>query len=364
MSALAIVLVIRERGGSFGLAGLAGGMFTLADAAISPVKGRLINRFRPAPVLSIISAGQAVLLVVFAALARLGASDEIVVTLACAAGMLLPPVSACSRSLWPDLAGDRATLEAAYAVDAISQELLWTCGPALVAVATAAVSAVLAVVLAALFTVVGVMWFVTAPAVRHRSGVVTPHGRVVTSPGVATLLLSIAFAGVSDGSLALGLPALAAHLGVPWVAGLLLAMLSAGSVAGGLLHGGRSWKVSPQWRYRALLLLAAMLITPLAAASSLAAAFVLCAVAGGAWSALLSCQFLLINTVAPPGTTTVAFAWNTSALVVGIAAGTSLAGVIVDHISVHAPFLLAASALVVASATTFLPAHRRQAARA
>jgi hypothetical protein len=36
----------------------------------------------------------------------------------------------------------------------------------------------------------------------------------------------------------------------------------------------------------------------------------------------------------------------------------------VDHVSVHAPFLLAASALVLASATTFIPMHRTRAVRA
>lgn len=356
MSALAIVLVIRERGGTFALAGLTAGLFTLAGAGSGPIQGRLIGRVGPAPVVFVVATAQSLLFAALAVAARLDAPMPIVVALAIGAGPFLPPISACSRSLWPDLAPGPATLEAAYAVDAISQELLWTCGPALVAVTTAAASAIVAVLLAAVLTLIGGVWFVTAPSVRHRRQPMPTRARgVLTSPGLPTLLVSIALAGLSNGTLALGLPALSTHLGVPSLAGVLLAMLSLGSVIGGLYHGGRSWKLTVQWRYRALLLLAAIFIAPLAAASSLPAAFALSVLAGGAWSSLLSCQFSLVNTVAPMGTTTVAFAWNTSALVVGIAAGTSLAGVIVDDVSVHATFLLAAAASVLASAATLIP---------
>lgn len=114
MSALAIVLVIRERGGTFALAGLTAGLFTLAGAGSGPVQGRLIGRVGPAPVLVVVTA-QSLLFAPLAAAAQLGAPTPIVVALAIAAGPFLPPVSACSRSLWPDLAPGPATVEAAYA---------------------------------------------------------------------------------------------------------------------------------------------------------------------------------------------------------------------------------------------------------
>jgi predicted MFS family arabinose efflux permease len=150
----------------------------------------------------------------------------------------------------------------------------------------------------------------------------------------------MALAGIGNGALALGLPALASHLGVRAASGPLLAMLSLGSLGGGLIHGGRSWRAPARSRYRALLGLAGVLALPVAAAPNVPVALLLSAVAGVPWAAMMSCQFSLVNTVAHPGTATEAFAWNTSALVIGIAAGTALAGVLVDAIGVSGPVIL------------------------
>ena len=343
MSSLAIVLVIRERGGSFALAGLASGLFTFANAACSPLQGRLIASFGPARVVWVSVVANSVALAGLATAAQVGAPAPVIVTIALAAGPFVPPISACSRGLWPILARDHASLETAYALDAVSQELLWTSGPLIVAVAASISSAVLAVWLAALFTLVGGLWFATAPTLRAQRPTRSrahPGERVLGSLGLVAMLVAMALAGVGNGALALGLPALASHLGVRTASGPLLAMLSLGSLAGGLLHGGRTWRIPAQMRYQLLLGLAGVLALPVAVAPDVPVALVLSAVAGAPWAAMMSCQFSLVNTVAHAGTATEAFAWNTSALVVGIAVGTAVAGILVDAIGVSGPFIL------------------------
>jgi MFS family permease len=343
MIMLAIVLVIRERGGSFALAGLASGLFTFANAACSPLQGRLMATFGPARVVWVSVVAHSIALAGLATAAHVGAPAPVIVTIALVAGPFVPPISACSRSLWPILTGDKAGLETAYALDAVSQELLWTSGPLIVATAASITSAILAVWLAALFTLVGGLWFATAPTLRAQRPTRSrahPGEKVLGSFGLVAVLVAMALAGIGNGALALGLPALASHLGVRAASGPLLAMLSLGSLGGGLIHGGRSWRAPARSRYRALLGLAGVLALPVAAAPNVPVALLLSAVAGVPWAAMMSCQFSLVNTVAHPGTATEAFAWNTSALVIGIAAGTALAGVLVDAIGVSGPVIL------------------------
>jgi MFS family permease len=356
MSALAILLVIRERGGSFALAGLASGLFTFANAACSPLQGRLMTRFGAARVVCVTVVAHSIGLATLATAADAGAPASVIVMLAFIAGPFTPPISACSRSLWPVLASDKAGLETAYALDAASQELLWTAGPLIVATAASITSAILAVWLAALFTLVGGLWFATASVLRAQRPTrprTHQNENVLDSPGIVAILLAMALAGVGNGALALGLPALATHLGVSAASGPLLAMLSLGSLAGGLVHGGRVWRAPAQTRYRALAGLAGLLALPVVAAPNVAVALLLSAVAGMPWAAMMSCQFSLLNTVARPGTTTHAFTWNTSALVVGIAAGTALAGVLVDATGVAGPFILTCMVCLAAYGTTW-----------
>jgi MFS family permease len=356
MTALAIVLVIREQGGSFALAGLASGLFTFANAACSPLQGRLIASYGPARVVSVSVVAHSIGLAGLATEAHVGASAPVIVSIALVAGPFVPPISACSRGLWPILARDPAALETAYALDAVSQELLWTSGPLIVATAASISSAILAVWLAALFTLVGGLWFATAPTLRAQRPTRSrahPGVKVLDGFGLVAVLVAMALAGVGNGALALGLPALASHLGVRTASGPLLAMLSLGSLAGGLVHGGRAWSTPARSRYRALLGLSGVLALPVAVAPNVPVALLLSGVAGVPWAAMMSCQFALVNTVAHTGTATEAFAWNTSALVIGIAGGTAVAGVLVDAIGASGPFLLNCAACLAACGVTW-----------
>src|SRR5690242_15059365 len=51
MTPLALLLLVQETTGRYASAGLAGGIFALAGAALSPVAGRLADRIGPAPIL-------------------------------------------------------------------------------------------------------------------------------------------------------------------------------------------------------------------------------------------------------------------------------------------------------------------------
>ncbi|HYB26969.1 MAG TPA: MFS transporter [Solirubrobacteraceae bacterium] len=167
MSSLAILLLVHVKTGSFAVAGAAVGVFTLSSAVTTPLQGRLVDRVGGPLVLNVFAVAQGAGMVALVVAAELGAGSAALVVLSGLAGSMTPPLSASVRALWPRVARSRAALETAYAVDATSQELIWTCGPSLVAVAVAVWSPAAAVLLSGGITVAGTVLFATAPATRQ-----------------------------------------------------------------------------------------------------------------------------------------------------------------------------------------------------
>src|SRR5579871_3577011 len=137
MLMLALLLLVRQRTGSFAAAGVAVGAFALANALTAPLQGRLVDRIGQPPVLAGCACGQAALLVVIVLVSRAGAPVAVLVALVALAGTLVPPSMACARALWPSICPDAATREAAYALDSIVVESTWVLGPVLVTAAVA-----------------------------------------------------------------------------------------------------------------------------------------------------------------------------------------------------------------------------------
>src|SRR5205807_1414508 len=137
--------------------------------------------------------------------------------------------------------GTREQIGALYAVESIAQELFYLCGPLLVALlAMLASAAIIAGTVAA--GLAGTIWLASLPATRAWQGSAPAAGvprRPLASPVVRTLLATSALTGAVLGSLEIAVPALATSRGVPSAAGPLLAAVSAGSIAGGIVIGAR-----------------------------------------------------------------------------------------------------------------------------
>jgi MFS family permease len=348
MNSLAILLFMRARTGSFLQAGIAVGAYTLANAAAAPLQGRLLDRLPHRRVLLACALAESSLLIALVLAADAGASSGPLIALACIAGAVMPPVSASVRTLWPLIARGAGALESAYALDATTQEVIWTLGPVSVGACTAILSASAAIVLCATVGLIGTALFAAMPPLRgagrgraHRRSA----GGAIASGGLRALYTAVALLGVMIGALNVGLPALAVHLKAPSAAGVLLALMSVGSMAGGVLYGTRGWHRSLAARHELLLVLAAVLAAPLLLAGSLAQAIPLTMLAGAACAPVLSCQYSMVAALAPPGTAAEAFNWHTAALVAGIAAGTTAGGALVQGIGVQAAFVLACGAV-------------------
>ena len=238
-----------------------------------------------------------------------------IVALAALAGGALPPIGGCVRALWPEVAHGES-LETAYALDATTQETIWTLGPLLVGLTAGFVSPAAAVVLCAALTVCGTLYFATSTLSRGWRAEVRERSRgsaLGASPNLRMLLYTVVLAGVVIGAVEVGLPALAVGQGARWSSGPLLALFSLGSMTGGLVYSARSWALEIGRRYSAILMAMAIAVAPLIAVHSLAPVFALSVLAGLCLAPMISCQFSLVGALAPEGTVTEAFTWHRAA---------------------------------------------------
>ncbi|WP_021594623.1 MULTISPECIES: MFS transporter [Actinomadura] len=337
MGMLAVVLHIRADGGGYPLAGTLAAVFGLATAAGQPVLGRVMDRAgQPrvlVPAACVAAAG-------FALLAAVGA-DPLPVSVAAvvAAGFATPPLEAGLRALWPDVLDGPEQVDAAYALDAAAQEVIFTVGPLLV-VAAALVNTETALLITGALGIAGTLVVaLSGPSRRWRGAPrASDWAGPLRSPGLRVLLLSLACAGVALGVYAVAVVAYAEEQGRDLASGLLLACMAGGALIGGIVYGARSWAGEPHHRLPWLLAALAAGYVPLVLAPGLPVMSVLAFLSGVFLAPVLACSFSLVDRLAPSGTVTEAFAWVVAAVGAGGSLGSFVSGIGQDLAGVPGAF--------------------------
>ena len=332
MFSLAILLFVRTRTDSFLAAGVSVGAFSLAGAFAGPLLGALVDRSGQRRVLLPAALTQGALLIALVLVAQAHAPLAVVVTVAALAGAAQPPIAGCIRALWSQVAAAGPQLETAYALDATTQEVIWTLGPLLVGSTAVLLSPAAAVFACAAITVAGTTFFAASALSRGWQAQAGERSQTsaLASHGLRALLATAVLAGVVIGAIEVGLPALAVDHHARGAAGPLLALFSLGSMAGGLAYSAASWRGPLGLRYVGLLAAMAAGVAPLIAAHALALAYPLSALAGLGVAPMLSCQFSLVGALAPTGAATEAFTWHRGATIAGMAVGSILGGSLID----------------------------------
>jgi predicted MFS family arabinose efflux permease len=259
--------------------------------------------------------------------------------------------------MWPALLGDRHDLrQAAYAIDSVGVELLFTLGPLLTALLATLVAPGAALGVSAVAVLVGTIAFVAEPAVETGPAAAEERGRhllgALRSPGVLTLALTSVPAGIGLGMCEVAIPAFSAAHGAANRAGLLLAVWSVSSAVGGIVYGAIP-RPPLQRAHIAVSFLLPLCLLPLAAAPGLLAMALLVIPAGLFIAPMLATRNELIGWVAPPDARTEAFTWPQTAFVGGIALGSGISGTLVQHAG-PAPAFLAAGAIAATGAVIAL----------
>jgi MFS family permease len=357
MLSLAIVLLVSEQSGSYATAGAVSAVQALASAAVSPLLGRLIDRLGQTRVL--VSCAIAFPASVAALITVAEVDPEPVPLIACAVpfGVFFPPLFASVRALLGQLAGRAELTESAYALEAVMQELFFITGPLLVAVIVAGASPQVALATAAAMTSVGTLSFAALPHSRQWRAERTEERRrigALASPGLRMLLVVSAAFGLAFGALEVTMPAFADEHGSAAASGLLLAGAAAGSMAGGLFYGARNWAADQSILLVRFSILFAIALVPLALADSMPVMFVLLVLAGTLIAPWAAASYVLVGRLAPAGTVTEAFTWETTAVVAGFALGGALSGVLVQSAGVAEALLVTTAMAGVAALTAWI----------
>jgi predicted MFS family arabinose efflux permease len=223
----------------------------------------------------------------------------------------------------------------------------------------------------AVLLLVGVGVFAGAPASRAWRGQrrAADWAGPLRSQGIRAVVACIVVLAAAFGAVEVAVPAFAERLGSRALAGPLLALWAVGSMLGGLLLGARATGRGPERRLVGLLALVAAGIALLALVAGTVQFGAGMVVAGLGIAPAIACLYLLVDRLAPPGTTTEAFTWVSSAFATGIAAGNALGGAVVQRAGTDAVFLLAAAGVAAAALLARLrrpalvPADGRPAAR-
>jgi MFS transporter len=348
MTPLALLFLVRAEGYSYGAAGVVVAVHAIAVGIGAPVRGREVDRDGPAAALRIRAIVYPALLGVVIVLATLDAGIVAITVAAALAGFSLPPLSAGVRVVWPRIARDELRTTA-FALEAALQEVFFVGGP-LLAAALAALEPTAGVAGAALACFVGTTATARLPPVRE-----TPPSRTegagvlgaLGSQGIRTIVLYAGVVGIAFGAVELAMPAFAEQeTGSRELGGIAIACFAGGSLVGGLIAGMRTWESDLRRFLGGGLVLAAALLG-LQLAVSLPSLCVLAFVAGLPIAPTVAALYTLIDRSARVGTTGEAFAWFGTAVSIGIAAGSAVAGGLVDARGVRWAFGFAAAVALI-----------------
>lgn len=334
---LSIILLMREQGYHYGQIGAVVGAEALAVGVTAGFVGRLVDRVGRREVILVTGAVTSLVLCAEAVAILSGARVWLLVTLAALQGATIPPISASMRSLWSQLVPDE-TLETAYAFDAIQLELVFVVGPLIAAGLATALTAALGLFLCAGFYVVAAIGFATAPGARSAAPeehLERTRAGALRSGGMRTLVFAGAITAIAFGGLEVALPAFAEAEGSRGAVGPLITLWALGSVIGGLWYGARSWDSSVEKRFLVLMALLALGSAPLPFAPSIGVMAVLLVFTGLALAPLATTEYALVDRLAPPGTETEAYSWQIVSNVMGAAAGSFIAGLLAEKVSVE-----------------------------
>jgi predicted MFS family arabinose efflux permease len=340
---LALIFLVRAETGSTALAGLAVGAAGIGGAAGTVFGGRLVDRFGQARVLAPMTVLFSAWLVVLALLPLVDPPAYAYLVCAMLAAACEPPLGSALRVVLDAVhAGERA--RRAHAFESVANEALWVVGPLALTLLVALFSPSAALLASAACVLGGGLAYAISPLARatRRAGQAGARVRLRAEPRLVRVFVVIALWCAGYDLVVVSLPELCARFGHAELAGLQVALLSLGTIVGGLAYGAKLISTSHRRHDLALSLAGyGLCLGGLAFAPGIGPAAVLAFVAGVAGSAVLTLTYLWAGGLAPEGAEASTYTAVFGALALGGAAGGALGGLLVAAMGLTAPFVYA-----------------------
>lgn len=355
---LAILLAV-ARSTSLATGGVAAGVYAVANAVGGPVRGRCVDQFGPARVIAVSAAMQITALVGLAAVVSQDSAPATLV-LSALVGVTGPPLVATARGVWTRALPVDQLRATAFALESALGELIYIAGTVLAGTIGGAAAAPVSLLVAAGLRLVGCAGLLSSPLLRlWTPGGLTgrPRWGALASGQLRALLAVQLFTFAAFGAVDVAVTSFAGHHDATGYIGLVLGCYGLSSAIGGVVQGSRDWRSPLARQQSAWLFAAAALLVPVAFAPTMLVLALLMLLAGFPIAPASTLAFSLTAVFAPAGTDAEAYTWLTAATYVGLAAGTSSAGLL--HRS-GAAFALAIAASTVGALISLAPALHRQ----
>jgi MFS family permease len=368
MAPIGLLLEVQSERHAYGGAGIVTGAYAIGIAIGSPVWGRAMDRAGQRRTLLVTSLVSALLLAADAISAARNAPMAALVLLAFVAGLAFPPISPAIRSAWRVIFPDQASRRVAFALDATAMELSFVAGPLLLSAILALTNPVVPVLVAAGCMAGGGIAYCRTAAARNapalHSGDQAPHHAAhhrsaITVPGVASVLVVMLMLSVGFGQLDTSMAGTAGRiLGGNDRVGLLFMCIAGGSGVGGLIYGSKNWALEERRTLPMTTGAFGILLAGIATAvgSGHPHLWVLMPLLFGTGLTIapsLIMQQGLLDQLTPPNRLNEAQSLLSSVNQVGAAAGTAVAGVVIDSHGLFWSFIGAAAAVALCCLSAF-----------
>lgn len=336
MTSLAVLLHIEHVTGSYGAAGLVLAATSVGQAIAGPVTSRWMGVWGMRRVLTM------TLVICAIAITGIALIETIVpvyMLLGLVAGLSTPPVQSAVRTIYPKMVNSRQ-LTPLFSFDASLQEVIWIVAPVVITVVATQVGTVQALLLIVAILIGGGAWFILSPEVgrvriprsRRSIGKVLAKPQVLLATVIGFLLIG-ACAAVEA-----GVVATFDHGGLE--AGIVLAIFSIGSLAGGLSFGhipiGR-------WAMARRLAIMAFGLTLTVFSLNIFWLGATLFVAGIGIAPALAVLFAMTSASVKFSETAEAYGWIGTGQLIGAAAGSAVAGFLIDGVGAVGAYWAAAA---------------------
>lgn len=350
MFGVATVAMIATRRGSYELAGAVMAVGMLSLALFAPFLGRLVDRHgqRRIAIPFFLWSGFWAVMTILTSLRGWPAWLLFITYPLCGA---IPNLGTMARARWSHIfRHDPRSLHTAMSFEQVMEEVTFVVGPVLAVWLSAALFPEAGFVFATACYGVGVLVFISArstepPVVPHHE---RPGGGAHRNPGLVPLAFIMTMTGVIFGVNEVVTLAVAEHAGHKGAAGPILALYAVGSAASGLLFGHLSHGRSLIKLLVAGTLGMVILEAPVLLATDLRALAGVMLFAGIATAPTLITTMNLIERLVPKSQLNEGMTIVLTGLIVGIAGGSAVAGVVIERVGAHEGFIVAIIAGVLA----------------
>ena len=340
MLSLAYLLHIEHIFQSYGAAGLVLAATSVGQAIAGPLTSRWMGKWGMRPVLILTTAVAALSMATMAFAPTLPLFGYMIVGFI--GGLSQPPVQPAVRTIYPKMVNSRQ-LSPLFSLDASAQEIIWIAAPVLVTFVSVQISTQLGIGIAIVFLLGGGAWFISSPEVgrvriprsKRKLGVVLTRPPVLLATVVGFLLVG------SCSAIEAGVVATFGEGGPE--AGIMLAIWAVASLAGGLSFGHSP--IGPWALARRMFVVfvgAALATGVILLAENFWLLAIALVVAGLCIAPALAVMFAIVSASVRFSDTAEAYGWVGTGQLIGAAAGSALAGVLIDAHGEIGGFIIAA----------------------